>query len=100
VRLGVGGPFAQPGERPGPGCGPGVAEGVACRPQRVDPKSIAANWPGLPAGFTSGIDAAFNGQKRFAGKPYFSKGDQYVRYDWANDKTDPGYPQPIIFNWL
>jgi len=62
-------------------------------------KSIAGNWPGLPAGFTTGIDAAFNGQKGFAGKLYFFKGDQYVRYDWATDKTDPGYPRPIAGNW-
>lgn len=43
---------------------------------------------------------AVNGQKQFAGKVYFFKGDQYVRYDWATDRTDPGYPKSIAANWL
>lgn len=63
------------------------------------PKSIAQEWHGMPSGFTSGLDAAVNGQAGFAGKLYFFKGDQYVRYDWATDKTDPGYPKPIAGNW-
>jgi hypothetical protein len=63
------------------------------------PKSIAGNWPGLPDTFTSRIDAAVTGKGRFSGKAYFFKGDQYVRYDWANDKTDPGYPKSIAGNW-
>jgi len=63
------------------------------------PKSIAAMWHGLPAGFTTGIDAAFNGQKAFSGKLYIFKGDRYVRYDWATDKTDPGYPKSIAAMW-
>lgn len=63
------------------------------------PKDIAANWHGLPQGFRSSFDATVNGQKGFAGKLYFFKGDQYVRYDWATDRTDPGYPKPIVANW-
>jgi hypothetical protein len=63
------------------------------------PRSIAAEWHGLPAGFTAGFDAAFNGQNGFAGKLYFFKGDRYVRYDWATDKTDPGYPKSIAAEW-
>ncbi len=62
-------------------------------------REIGANWHGLPAGFTSNFDAAFNGQKGFAGKLYIFKGDQYVRYDWATDRTDPGYPKSIAANW-
>lgn len=62
-------------------------------------KTITGNWPNMPAGFTSGIDAAINGQKQFSGKAYFFKGNQYVRYDWAADKADPGYPKPIAGNW-
>jgi peptidoglycan hydrolase-like protein with peptidoglycan-binding domain len=64
------------------------------------PRSIAATWPGLPAGFTSGIQAALNGQKSFEGKLYLFKGTDYARYDWTADRGDSGYPLPIEFNWL
>lgn len=61
------------------------------------PKSIAAEWPGMSdAGFDSAIDAAVNWAD---GKVYFFKGGQYVRYDLAADKVDPGYPRPIAGNW-
>jgi len=63
------------------------------------PAKIADNWRNLPAGFTSGFDAAVNGQGPFAGKCYFFKGDKYVRYDWSADKADPGYPAKISPNW-
>jgi len=53
----------------------------------------------LPGDFASGIDAALNGQGKYAGKAYFFKGDQYVRYDWNRDKVDAGYPLPIVGNW-
>jgi hypothetical protein len=64
------------------------------------PKSFPGVWPGLPPGFTSNIQAALNGQKQFGGKLYFFKGADYARYDWAADRGDAGYPQPIEFNWL
>jgi len=64
------------------------------------PRSIAAMWPGLPAGFTSDIQAAMNGQKGFEGKLYLFKGADYARYDWVADHGDPGYPRPVAFNWL
>ena len=41
-----------------------------------------------------------NGQKAFASKLYLFKGADYARYDWATDRGDAGYPQPIAFNWL
>ena len=63
------------------------------------PKSIAANWKNLPAGFKSNFDAAINGQGPFSGKCYFFKGDKYVRYDWGADRADSGYPKPIAGNW-
>jgi hypothetical protein len=45
------------------------------------------------------IDAAINGEGRYAGKAYFFKGDQYLRYDWNSDSMDSGYPLPIAGNW-
>jgi hypothetical protein len=63
------------------------------------PKSIAAGWHGLPSGFTSDFDAAINGQGPFKGKCYFFKGDSFIRYDWAADRADPGYPKKIAGNW-
>src|SRR5438067_540829 len=38
------------------------------------------------------IDTAINGQGRYAGKAYFFKGNQYVRYDWNSEQVDTGYP--------
>jgi hypothetical protein len=61
------------------------------------PKSIA-EW-NLPGGFTGGFDTVLNGGGPYSGKVYFFKGDQYVRYDWAADKADPGYPKLISGNW-
>jgi hypothetical protein len=49
----------------------------------------------FPASFKNGIDAAVEGQGDHAGKIYFFKGDQYIRYDLEKDATDDGYPQPI-----
>lgn len=69
---------------------------------RIDPgypKGISGRWPGMPYAFTTGIDAAINGTGASQGKVYFFKGDQYIRYDWAKDKTDPGYPKPVKGNW-
>lgn len=69
---------------------------------RVDPgypKKIAGNWRDLPSGFQDNLDAAINGGGSFVGKCYFFKGDLYVRYDWATDRADPGYPKKIADNW-
>lgn len=38
------------------------------------------------------IDTALNGQEAYAGKAYFFKGDQYVRYDWNSGQVDSGFP--------
>jgi peptidyl-Lys metalloendopeptidase len=63
------------------------------------PKKIADNWNNLPAGFKNNFDAAMNGAGPFAGKLYIFKGNNYIRYDWQTDKTDPGYPANIAANW-
>jgi hypothetical protein len=61
------------------------------------PLSVADQWPGLAAaGFGGGVDAALNLE---AGKVYFFKGGQYVRYDVATDRVDDGYPLPIAGQW-
>jgi hypothetical protein len=67
---------------------------------RVDigyPRQIAGNWWGFSeTGFASGIDA---GVKWWNGKIYFFRGDQYIRYDIARGRVDPGYPLPIAGYW-
>ena len=63
------------------------------------PKPIAGAWRDLPAAFTANLDAAVSGKGPFAGKAYLFKGSQYVRYDWAADRADPGYPKPIAGAW-
>ena len=62
------------------------------------PKPISGNWPGFPASFANGIDAALDSKPN--GKMYFFKGSQYIRVDPNNSwKVDPGYPKPIAGNW-
>lgn len=60
------------------------------------PKPISGNWPGFPANFASGVSAMALWTN---GKAYFFKGNQYIRYDVASDKVDPGYPKAISGNW-
>lgn len=63
------------------------------------PKKIADFWRDLPAGFRDNFDAAINGNGPWAGKCYFFKGENYIRYDWQNDRTDPGYPKKTADFW-
>jgi hypothetical protein len=61
------------------------------------PMPIAGQWPGMmEAGFDSSIDAAINWGN---GKAYFFRGGQYLRYDIADDRVDPGYPLAIAGQW-
>lgn len=60
------------------------------------PAEIKGGWPGFPASFAAGVDNALVWNN---GKAYFFKGSEYIRYDIAADKTDPGFPQPIAGNW-
>jgi Hemopexin/Papain family cysteine protease len=68
--------------------------------KRVDngyPSPISGNWPGFPAAWASGFDAAINWGN---GKVYFFKGNEYLRYDIAHDKVDENYPRPLnAANW-
>jgi hypothetical protein len=62
------------------------------------PKPIAGNWPGFPAAFANGIDAALYSKPNQ--KLYFFKGNQYIRVDPNNGwNVDPGYPKQIAGNW-
>jgi hypothetical protein len=70
---------------------------VSNGPDAGFPKKIAGNWPGLPASFQQGIDAAF--WRESNGKIYFFKGDEYVRYSRVASGVDPGYPRKIAGNW-
>jgi hypothetical protein len=57
------------------------------------PRPIAQDWVGLQAhGFHLNLDAA---EVLVPSKVHFFKGQQYLVYDLAADKVDPGYPAPI-----
>jgi dienelactone hydrolase len=59
------------------------------------PRPIAGNW-GFPQAWSPGIDAGINWGD---GKVYFFKGDQYLRYDIASERVDPGFPRAIADQW-
>jgi hemopexin/astacin (peptidase family M12A) len=59
------------------------------------PAPIAGNWGNWPASWTS-VDASVMWNN---GKAYFFRGSEYLRYDVAADRVDPGYPAPISGNW-
>ncbi len=62
------------------------------------PKPISGNWPGFPASFANGVDAAI--WSGTTSKIYFFKDDEYIRVDPNNGwNVDPGYPKPIAGNW-
>ena len=64
------------------------------------PRAIAGGgWPGL---FDRDIDAVCVWPRGtpYEGKAYFFRGDEYLRYDVAADRADPGYPARIAGgNW-
>ncbi|WP_151523568.1 hemopexin repeat-containing protein [Serinicoccus kebangsaanensis] len=59
------------------------------------PRPIAGNWHGLPASFTSGIDAAV--WRPANNKLYLFKGSQYARM--SGSTMDAGYPRAIAGAW-
>ncbi|MFF2287208.1 hemopexin repeat-containing protein [Peribacillus butanolivorans] len=61
------------------------------------PLAIADNWPGIKeAGFDENLDTVVNWGD---GKVFFFKGEEYVRYDIAEDKVDDDYPLVIADYW-
>jgi hypothetical protein len=73
--------------------------GNDAKTDKVDPGypvPIAGNWPGFPPAFAAGVSAGVMWNN---GKAYYFKGNQYLRYDVAADKVDPGYPLPIAGQW-
>lgn len=61
------------------------------------PEASLSAW-NLPGAFASGVDAAVTGLGPSRDKAYFFKGDDYVRYDWTQDRVDFG-PVPIARWW-
>lgn len=60
----------------------------------LTPKSISEDWKGV--NFTK-IDAAVYWES--TQKIYFFSGDEYVRYDIAEEKVDRGFPMKIKSGW-
>lgn len=58
---------------------------------------IADGWPGLPAEFQTGIDAAF--WRESNAKVYFFKGNRYVRFKLVDSVPVYEYVRPIAGNW-
>ena len=62
------------------------------------PKPIAGNWPGFPADFAVGVDAALWAE--WNQRIYFFKGTRYLRVNpAANWSVEGGYPRDININW-
>jgi hypothetical protein len=52
------------------------------------PLKIEENWHCLPAGFKDNFEAAVEGDKQFANKGYFFKGNSYIRFNWEDDYAE------------
>lgn len=61
------------------------------------PTPISAEWPGMgEAGFGSDLDSGITWGN---GSTYFFKGNQYVRFDHADNTVPPAYPLAIADQW-
>jgi hypothetical protein len=58
--------------------------------------ALCSGMVGLAEAQSRKIDAAVENNK---GKVYLFSGSEYVRFDIAADRTDPGYPRKIAGNW-
>ncbi|WP_024479442.1 murein L,D-transpeptidase catalytic domain-containing protein [Cellulophaga baltica] len=63
------------------------------KPLEGYPKSLSV-W-NLPGNFSEGIDGACNGRGKLEGFGYLFKDHEYVKYNWEQDKPEPGYPRPL-----
>lgn len=63
------------------------------KPLEGYPKPLSL-WK-LPANFSDGIDGACNGRGDLEGFGYLFKDNQYVKYNWQEDRPAPGYPRPL-----
>ena len=52
------------------------------------PKKIADGWHGLPKAFKNGLNASVEGFGPKSGKAFLFKGNDFISYDWASDRTD------------
>lgn len=59
------------------------------------PRLIKDNWKGL---WDRDIDCAVSHPSK-PYKIYFFKGNEYIRYDFSNNKADSGYPKSVSGNW-
>ena len=57
---------------------------------------LAISWVGWPSSFANDLDAAVVWNN---GKAYFFKGTNYISYDIASDRVDPGYPKETDMYW-
>ncbi|WP_320668660.1 AbfB domain-containing protein [Patulibacter defluvii] len=78
--------------------------GFAGNPSRFEQQKIAKMFPGLPAGFEKGIDAAFLDNFDRRGKPsneriVLVKGARYALYDRANRRLIPTRSDRIADRW-
>ena len=62
----------------------------------TSPRSIATDWPGLGQ-YARQIYAALNYGNRYI--YFFIEGGQYLRYNIAQDRVDPGYPKMTHKYW-
>jgi hypothetical protein len=70
-----------------------MAYDIATDKAEPGPRYIGKFWHGL---WPEGIDAGCLWNN---GKAYFFRGSEYVRYDVAADRVDPGYPKTIASGW-
>lgn len=67
---------------------------AAAPPRTAENDADVSAWH-LGPGFDRDVRGAWNGRKSRAGYAYFTRGQSYVRYSWADDEVGPDYPRPL-----